>query len=86
MSLSPHREGALGVHLTAWDAEDEALIGFDDDDFWTKPIYTPHEVDWHLDAAVEGRVQLLRGPDRGVVLVDEGEGSKQTGWWGGTFS
>jgi hypothetical protein len=41
-------------------------------------ISDPSEVDYFLDAAIDGRVQTVSGPGRGSVQVDEGNGYKTT--------
>lgn len=64
VSLADYGDGTCGVWFTNKTVLSE------------EAIYEVADVDFHIDAAVAGRVRELRGPGRASIEVDEGLGYK----------
>jgi hypothetical protein len=74
LKLVPTNPASLGVDLT--DLGD-GTCGLDfDTEYATQEFETsdPADVDYFLNAAIEGRVRILTGPGRGSIQIDHGNG------------
>ncbi|WP_375001201.1 hypothetical protein [Aeromicrobium sp. CTD01-1L150] len=65
-TLTPRREGALGVYIGVDEGEPDALLSFDADWAWIDDA-NREQVDEVLDAAIDGRVRVLFGPGRYAI-------------------
>lgn len=74
LRLLPHNPGALGVRLDD-DNNSEFEIWFDLEE-GGEEITEPEDVDFYIDAAVDGRVRRLEGPRRSSLQVNSGDGYK----------
>ena len=77
LTLKPHNPDAVGVAISGESNGPIDWINFTDPmsppDDWRVNI---ESVNWHIDAAVEGRVRAIHGPSRAVIEIHPPNGGK----------